>query len=150
MANETKWTYASQVTLEASGASSANAAFTAADDTGLASANHSNYPYADFVLKTVGFGASLSTGDKYIALYRGEQNIDGTAGDALAPATSNRACYVGSFFVAGGQASTATSYYALTDVPLVADQLYWIENQTGQTVSAGWTLKATPKAIVPG
>lgn len=151
MANEAKLTYASQVTLESSGASAANAAFVQADDTTLASANHSNYPLADFVLKTNGFGAALaSTGSLTVNLYRVDQDIDGTAGDAPAPTASNRSVYVGSFVVPLSAASTGNLYIPLNDVPLSQVNSFYVENLTGQTLTAGWTLKATPKTYVPG
>lgn len=151
MANEAKWTYASQVTLESSGASAANAAYVAADDTTLASGNHSNYPLADFVLKTVGFGAALtSTGSWYVGLWRQDLNIDGTDGDEGVPSASNRLHYCGAFSMPNSAASTSTNYVALTDVPLVADQQYYAEVQLNTSLSAGWTLKVTPKTLVPG
>ena len=60
MTNETKWTYAAPVTLESSGASIGTGAFSASTNatTVLASNNHSNYPYADFVLKISTLSAS--------------------------------------------------------------------------------------------
>lgn len=151
MANESKWTYASQVTLEASGATAANAAFVQADDTTLASAGHSNYPYADFVLKTVGFGAALaSTGTVGVALWRRDLNIDGTAGDEGAVTASNKAHYCGLFVMPNSAASNSTNYVSLDDVRLVADQDYYLENLTGQSLTIGWSLKVKPKTNVPG
>lgn len=145
MANETKWTYASQVTLEASGGSGAAAAFVAADDTSLASANHSNYPLADFVL-SCSFGAAVAPGTT-VNLYRQDQDIDGS-NDAPAPASTYKATFVGAFILPSGQ--SAAAYYPLTDVPLSKICKFSIENNTAQSVSAGWTLKATPKTYVPG
>jgi hypothetical protein len=149
MANEVEWTYASQVTLDASGASAASNVFVAADDTTLASGNHSNYPWADFVLKTVGHGAAVGS-NGYIALYRQDLNMDGTAGDAAVPAAANPVLFVGAFRVPDAQASNATTYYSLTDVPLSADCAFYIENKTTQSLTAGWTLKVTPKTYAPG
>lgn len=149
MANEMVWTYASPVTLESSGASAASAAFVAADDTTLASGNHSNYPYADFVLKTNGFGAALtSTGSWYCGLWRQNLNIDST-NDEAAPSASNKLHYCGSFVLPNSAASTGNQYVALTDVELVADQAYFIECQLNTSLSAGWTLKVTPKSLKP-
>lgn len=150
MANEAKWTYATQVTLESSGASGANTVFIQADDTNLDSTGHSNYPYADFVLKTNGFGAAIaSTGSPSINLYRVDQNIDGTAGDAPVPTASNRSLFVGTFVVPLSAASTGNLYLPVTDVPLSSDQYFYVENQSGQSLTAGWTLKVTPKSLVP-
>ena len=151
MANEAKWTYASQVTLESSGASAANAAFVAADDTTLASVGHSNYPLADFQLKTVGFGAALtSTGSWYLGLWRQDLNFDGTAGDEGAPTASNRLHFCGSFTLPNSAASNSTNYVQLTDVLLCADQRFYLECQLNTSLTAGWTLKVTPKTLVPG
>jgi len=142
MANETEWTYASQVTLEASGASAASDAFVAADDATLSSTNHSDYPVADFVLKCdLGGAPSNAT----VNLYRCDQNIDGT-NDAVAPSSSFPHVLVG---VVAIPASTA-AYYPFPNVPLSQECKFYLENKTGQTLSAGWTLKATPKTYVPG
>jgi len=149
VATEMQWVYASQVTLESSGASAANAAFVAADDTTLASGNHSNYPYADFVLKTNGFGAALtSTGSWYCGLWRQTLNIDSTS-DEAEPSASNKLHYCGSFLLPNSAASTGNQYVALTDVELVADQQYSIEVALNTSLTAGWTLKVTPKSLKP-
>lgn len=146
MANELKITYASQVTLEASGASAASAAMVAADDTSLASANHSNYPWADFVLKA-DFGAAVD-GNSAIYIYRQDMDIDST-NDSLAPTASTyEEKLVGIIKIKSGQ--SASAYYPCTDVPLTAVCQFSIKNGTSQSLSAGWTLKATPKSFVPG
>lgn len=145
MASELEYTYASAVTLEASGASAASNAFAAADDTSLAVANHNGYPWADFAL-TCGFGAAVAPGT-FIALYRQDMDIDSTA-DAPAPATTYKHTFVGQFALPSGQSASAT--YPLSNVPLSAVCKFSIENGTAQNLSAGWVLKATPKSFVPG
>lgn len=145
MANEVKWTYASAVTLEAAGASTASNAFAAADDTSLAAANHSDYPYADFAL-TCDFGAAV-TGGVTVNLYRQDFAIDGAA-NAPAPATTYKHLFVGAFVIPSGQSASAT--YPLTNVPLGKVCKFSIENGSVQNLSAGWVLKATPKTYVPG
>jgi hypothetical protein len=152
MANEAKWTTASEVTLEASGASVANAGCVAAHDTMLSSTNHSNYPLADFALKTVGFSTTLATaGSLTVNLYRQPENFDTTAGDEPAPSASLRAHYLGSFTLPLAGASNSTYYAQLESAPLThGDQDFWLENLTGVTINAGWTLKVTPKTFVPG
>lgn len=144
MSDEVIWTYASQVTLEASGASGASDIFIAADDADLASANHSNFPLCDFVLKA-DFGAAVGAA-AVVNLYRQDLNIDST-NDAPAPATTYTHLFVGSFVIPSG--TSATGYYPLTDVPLMADQQFSIENKTAQNIGAAWTLKATPKTYEP-
>ena len=152
MANEAEWTTATEVTLEDSGASVANAGFIAADATTLSSANHSNYPLADFAFKSIGTGAALaSTGSLVVNLYRQPLNFDTTAGDEPNPSASLKAHYVGSFILPLSAASNSTYYAQLDNVPLIfGEQQFWLENGLGQTLNAGWTLKATPKSFVPG
>jgi len=145
MANEVEWVYASQVTLEDSGASAASDVFVAADDADLASANHSDFPLADFVLKC-DFGAAVAAG-KVVYLFRQDLNIDST-NDAPAPAAAYEHVLVGVFAIPSG--TSATGYYPCVDVPLTKDCQFSIKNGTDQSISAGWDLKATPKTFVPG
>lgn len=143
--DEVIWTYtASQVTLEDNGASGASDVFIAADDADLASAQHSNFPLCDFVLKA-DFGAAVGAGS-VVNLYRQDLNIDG-ANDSPAPATTYAHLFVGSVVIPTG--TSATGYYPLTDVPLILDQQFSIENKTGQNISIGWDLKAWPKTYEP-
>lgn len=148
MANESEYTYASQVTLEESGASTADAAFTAADDADLTVSNHFGYPLADFVLACQ-FATLPTTDAAPINLYRRELNIDST-NDAPAPSADYPKNYVGSFLVDNSVAINTNMYLDLVNVPLTEDCEFFIENATGQTISAGWDLRCTPKAFVPG
>lgn len=142
--DEVIWTYASPITLEASGASGASDVFLPANDDTLESTVHLNFPLCDFVL-SCDFGGAVGAGS-VVNLYRQDLNIDG-AGDAIAPASAYKVLHVGSFVIPTG--TSATGYYPLTDVPLVKDQQFSIENVTGENISAGWTLKATPKTYEP-
>lgn len=146
MANELKYTYQTQVTLEASGASAASSAMVAANDASLGSDNHYNYPWADFVLKC-DFGAAV--GASYaVYLYRQDLDIDST-NDAPAPTASTyESTLVGIFTIPSGQ--SASAYYPCTNVALTANCQFSIKNGTNQSMSAGWTLKCTPKSYVPG
>lgn len=145
MSNEIIWTYASAVTLEASGASCASDVIIAANDDTLESGVHSNFPWADFVLACA-FGGSVAAG-KFIRLYRQNLNID-TTNDAPVPAAGHERVLLGSFVIPEGAAGTGW-YYPLTDIPLIADQQYYLENKTDQSIGAAWTLKATPKTYKP-
>lgn len=150
MANELKYTYAASVALEASGASAASNVFVQADDSNLGTAGHSNYPFCDFVLKTVGFSTTVGTG-KTINLYRQDLDIGGvSANDAPSPASNNKSLFVGAFVIPDAQASTGTTYFTLTDVPLNQTQAFWIENATNVSLNSGWALTAVPKSFVPG
>lgn len=144
MADEVVWTYASQVTLEASGASCASDAYVAANDADLTSANHTNFPLADFVLQC-DFGAAVGAGT-YVNLYRRELNINGTS-DAPAPSASHPHIFVGAFQITSGQSASAN--YPCVGVPITADCEFFIENKTAQSIQAGWVLKATPKTTEP-
>lgn len=149
MANEVEWTYASQVTLEGSGASAGSGTFLAADDAALSDANHYNYPLGDFVLKC-SFAAAVAAGSA-VYLYRQDLNIDST-NDAPAPtATNYEQTLVGVFNLPqAGSESTNTLYYPCVDVPLTKECQFSIKNAANQTLSAGWTLKVTPKTYAPG
>lgn len=143
MSSEVKWFYVTQVVLESAGASAASNIFVAADDTSLASANHSNFPLADLVLKC-DFGAAPAAGGT-VNIYRQDLDIDGTS-DAPAPASTFANILVG---VVGIPASTS-AYYPIPNVPLSSACQFSIENKTSQSMTSGWTLKATPKTYVPG
>ena len=145
MANEAVVKLGTPKTLEANGASIANTAIGQADDAtyGIV-ADGASYPDAEFVL-AVAFGTN-PTVNTTIDLYAQELDIDGT-NDTIAPTTTYKQRYIGSFVVA---AQTATQYLKVRayDVPLVASY-YLHNNATGQTMSAGWTLKVTPRTIGP-
>ena len=132
-------------TLEASGASIANNAMGQADDaTYSISADGSSAPDADFVLAAT--FAVAPTANRTLDLYAQELDIDGTS-DAQAPTTTYKPRYIGSFIV---NAVTTTQYLKVRgyDVPLVAS--YFLHNNaTGQTLSAAWTLKVTPRTLCP-
>jgi len=146
MANEVEWTYATQVTLEDSGASAASNVFVAADDDTLeGTGNASYYPLADFVLNA-GFTATVAAAS-IVRLYRQDLNIDG-ASDAPAPGTACRNLFVGSFIIPTG--NSAKTAYPLPDVPLSNDCQFSIENLSDEDLAAGWDLKATPKTFNPG
>lgn len=150
MTNEVLWKYAASVPITTSGASIASAAF-AAGSSGMASAQHSNYPYADFTLFVSGLGASTaSAGNGYVALYQIRQNAEGnSSADGVTASTAYRGGFVGSFQIPNSQASTTTCYIPLENVPLSQDAVYVIENQAGQSMNAGWALTCTPKSWVP-
>ena len=143
MANEVKWTYASQVTLASSGASAASNIFVAADLAALTSTNNYNYPLADLVLY-VAFGGTPAAGGT-VNVYRQDLTIDGANG-APAPGSAFKSILVGIVQPSGSTAA----YYPIPNVPLASSCQFSLENGTNQNLSAAWTLKATPKTYVPG
>lgn len=137
--------YGTTKTLEANGASVANNAIAQADDAEYSIASDGSYaPDADFVL-AVTFGTA-PTANTLIDLYAQELDIDGT-NDAQAPTTTYKQKYIGSFVVNG---VTVRQFLKLTAYDVPANANYFIHNNaTGQTISAGWTLKVTPRTIGP-
>jgi hypothetical protein len=146
MSSETIYAYATQVVLNI-GANTAqvnSTAFSAAPDASLAAANHFNYPWADFVL-TATFASAVGAG-ALVYLYRRDIDIDGTA-DAAVPSANLRSILVGKFDIPN---TASSGSFPLPNVPLSAKCEFYLENVSGQNMSAGWTLKATPKTYVPG
>jgi hypothetical protein len=147
MANESKWTYATQTTLEASGAQAVADAFVQAADQDLAVADHLDYPLGDFVLACA-FGSQVGANSN-VALFVRPMNVDGT-NDGLSPVATYREKLIGVFVIPNNSSSTSTNYYTLTEVPLVKDGQYWLQNVSDQTLNSGWSLKVTAKTRVPG
>lgn len=145
MANEIKLVYASEVTLEASGASAASNAYVAANDTSLSSANHSNYPYADFVL-VASFSAAVGAG-AYVGLYRQEMLVDQAGNSAPTPGLTYEFRNVGIFPITSGQSASAA--YFCPDIPVSRTCQFSLKNVTGKNLTAGWVLTATPKSVAP-
>ena len=145
MSNEAILKFGTEKTLEANGAAIANNALAQADDASYAVVTDgSSYPDARFVL--TGNFATAPTENTTLALYARPLNIDGTA-DADAPETTRPTVFLGTFVV--NNVTTAQSLMLMAqDVPWEADD-YIHNNGTGQTLSAGWTLKVTPCTIGP-
>ena len=152
MANENEYVFGSEVVLESNGASVANAAFTPATDATWGSAQHLYYPMADFSLMASGLGASGATvGSLGLALWRRDININDAGDDEGVPSASLKAHYAGWATLPLAAASAALYSMEINDVPLTGRDAEWyLENQTGVTLAAGWTLKAKPKTNAPG
>lgn len=145
MAGEAIVKWGTQKTLEANGSSIGNGSVVQANDASYGVvADGAYYPDAEFVLS-----ATFATGPTegtVLALYARPLNIDGTA-DAEVPEAALPVWFVGSFVV-NNVTSLQYMYLLAQDVPAEAD--YYIHNNnTGQTVSAGWTLKVKPRTIGP-
>jgi hypothetical protein len=147
MANETIVAWGTEKTLEANGASCASTAVAQANDASYSIASDgANFPDARFVFKGQ-FATVTSIENKTIALYARPLDIDST-NDAPAPTATYTQRYIGAFVLQASATST-DQYLALIayDVPAAAD--YYILNNSGQTLSAGWTLKVTPRTYKP-
>lgn len=132
-------------TLEASGASIANNAVGQADDANYdADTDGAGYPDAEFVLACA--FATAPTESTVIALYARPLDVDST-NDTEVPEAARPTRFIASFVVNN---VTTTQYITETarDVPKLASY-YLHNNATGQTISAGWTLKVTPRTYKP-
>lgn len=143
MSGETIIKIGTPKTLEANGASIANNTLAQADDAIYSVASDgAYYPDAKFVLAAT-FGTGPTEGTT-LALYAQPLDIDGT-NDADAPETTRPTVFIGTFSV--NNVTTAQYIELLAqDVPWNASY-YLHNNGTGQTVSAGWTLKVTPFTV---
>lgn len=145
MANEVIRVYGTTKTLEANGSSIVNNAIVQADDaTYSTTSDGSNYPDARFAASFT-FSVAPTEGT-VLALIARTLDIDGTA-DAEVPEATRVDRYIGSFTVNN---VTSLQYVecVATDVPVLASY-YLLNSGTGQTVSAGWTLKVTPQSYKP-
>ena len=145
MSGETIVKLGTTKTLEANGESIANNTLARADDASYdIVADGAYYPDADFVL-TGTFGTAPTEGT-VLAIYARPLDVDGTA-DTEIPETTRPTLFIGSFVVNNvttAQTMTLRAY----DLPKKAD--YYVHNSgTGQTISAGWVLKVTPRTVAP-
>ncbi len=147
----TKVTTSTQVTHIGNGTSLAPAAMSPASDVSVAldgTNNLARYPRCDVVLM-IAPTASIASTSTAIGLYRRDLNIDGTS-DEPVPATSNKQKFMGAFQASASTTASTTQYLQLTDVPLpgAGDCEFYIGNDLGVNIPAGWTLKVKPKADV--
>ena len=141
MAGEIIRVYGTPKTLEANGAVIANNGVAQADDaTYDIVSDGSSYDDGEFALSFT--YASAPTEGTVLALLVRPLDIDGT-NDAEVPEVSRPVRQVGVFIVN----NVTTTQYAVCvgrDLPKLGS--YYIHNvSTGQSVSAGWTLKVTPR-----
>lgn len=147
MANEAIYAWGTEKSLEANGASFANGAMVQANDSSYSTASDgSNFPDARFVLK-LQFSTVTSIENKVIGLYARPLNIDG-ANNAPAPTATYLEKFIGSFVLQASSAST-DQYLMLIGYDLPREAEYYLLNNSGQTVAAGWTLKVTPRTYKP-
>jgi hypothetical protein len=149
MANECEWTYMSSIALETSGATVANAGFDSGDGLSITSGGHGDWPLCDLEFYCPGFGSALA-GVQVINVYRRAMDMVGGSDDAVAPSDAYKQTYVGSFVMQLSNATNSTGYHHLADVPLCNAVIFYIENTTGQTLNAGWSLTCRPKTYIPG
>ena len=117
----------------------------------IAWTNDDDAPMAVFVLEFT--TATTGTAGSSIALYARPLNI-GDAGteDAEVPDSNFSAMYLGSFPHNNPATGAQTATFGMVGLPnVVTSQIYnfYIENSTGQTISAGWELTVTPVTYAP-
>jgi len=136
--------FGTQDAITTTGGSTADAAFTSAGNW----TNDDDAPYIAAVL-TAQWATATSIAGKLINLYGRPLDIQST-NDASAPSATNTLVYLGSFMAPASTGST--NFY----MPLVMGRAtlpnmytsqvweFYIENRTGQTISANWSLHVTP------
>jgi len=138
-----------QIAYVGSGASIAAAAFSVSTDisTALTSTNMKRWPRCDLTLMISQASSTAST-LMQIPCFRRDINVDGTADEPI-PIAGSQPHYVGSFILVNS-ASTTVQTMNLVDIPLPAttDCEFYISNALTNLISAGWTLKVTPKTDV--
>lgn len=127
----------------------ANAAFSVSGDV-AAWTNDDDAPFGFFVLKCQ-WATVTGVANKPVHLYARPINIDST-NDPVAPSANRRSQAIGTFIVYA--ASVTTDYYFECVAPLPNSKTsqeyeFYLENQTGQTISSAWALKVTPMAPGP-
>lgn len=142
-----KGTKKSLLTTAAVVANNAVSVASTAYDPGFSGAvgDGNGYPDAEFTL-TFTFGTA-PTANTTIDLYCQKTDVDGTSGHSEAvPSAALPVTYIGSFVVA----SVTTAQYRqimARDVPKGA--YYLLNNGTGQSISTGAVLTATPRTFGP-
>lgn len=130
---------ASWVDLEASGASIANNAFGEANDNAYNMATDGgNRLHLQFEIEFT--FASAPTANTSLAIYAQDLDLFGGTDDARAPSANNLQRLVGSVVVEN-VTTAQRRRFDVFDAPTHA--AYWVQNAaTGQSVSAGWKLRA--------
>ena len=144
--------FGTQDTVTAGGGTSAvsDGAWSASGD--VVSGGWTNDDDADKAVAVLTFQYSTGTIQDTIDLYGRRLNIDGTA-DEPQPDSGYPGKALGSFRIDTNQAaSTSTSYIADIVIPNAYTSQVWefyLYNDSNVAMSAGWTLKITPKTYGP-
>lgn len=145
--------FGTQDTVTAGGGTSAvtNTSFSAAADT-VTWTNDDDAPYAAFVLKFQ-YASGTITQDG-IDLFMQLHNIDST-NDENQPDSNLNSHFMGTFPTDAGLGTSTDQYVALPYLIELPNQYtsqvyeFYIRNNSGVTMAAGWTLKITPVALGP-
>lgn len=128
----------------------ANAAFSVAADV-TTWTNDDDAPWAVFALMCQ--WATLPTDNSVINIHARKLNIQSTNDDPV-PATTNTWMWIGSFTVDGAVAINTDTYLTTERIKLPNHKTsqeydFYLENQSGQTISANWDMWVTPVSEGP-
>lgn len=139
MAGEVIREYGSWVDLETNGASISNNNFAEADDAGFSLAtNGGDRPHLQFELEAT-FSVAPAAGSA-IALHHAPQDLFGGTNDGRVPSANNFGGWLHNAVV---ENTTATQRWRFDLLMAPTDSKYHLQNlATGQTISAGWKLRA--------
>ncbi len=138
--------FGTQSALGTSSASVADAAFSIAGD--LSTWVNDNDAITAAVVLSATFGVS-PTANSSVALFLRPLAVDG-ANDQGIPNANFQHSYVGSFPVdAITAAQTVSIVISLPNILTSQNYEFYIQNNTGQTLSAGWDIDVNGKAIGP-
>jgi hypothetical protein len=131
----------SWVTLEANGASIANAAYAEADDAANRFRRVEDGGSRPHIEVELAFANSANaSGSPFISIFQQVLNLFGGTDDAMAPSATNLRRFVLSEPTATGTTATQRMSFIVFDVP--PEFSLWLQNGTGQAIAAGWTLRA--------
>lgn len=135
MAGETIRVYGTTVNMVTSGANLTTNDFNLSND--IAADYSGSHDLCDVVLNLT-FVGSVAIG-QYLHLHRRDMNIEG-AFDETQPGLTYAPRRVGSILLP----NLSSARLAFNAVPLAPDCQFWLENQSGKTISAGWTMIVKP------
>jgi hypothetical protein len=140
MAGESIRDYGSWVDLEANGGTIANNAFGEANDASFSLATDGgNRPHLEFEIE-VAF-ATAPTANTVLALHHVDRQMFGGANHGRDPSANQLGGYLCTAIQLENTTATQRARFDLMFAPTEAR--YWLQNvATGQTVSAGWRLRA--------
>ena len=138
--------FGTQDSLDSTSASVADAAFSVVGDL-VAWVNDDDAPQASVVLEAT-FSVAPDANSS-VALFAQLNNVQST-NDQLAPTANYQHTYLGSFPVKDvTTAQFVTIPISLPNNGTSQSYNFFIQNNTGQTASAGWDIHITPKTIGP-
>lgn len=141
--------FGTQDAVTTTGGSTADGAFTSAGQW----TNDDDAPEAGFTL-VAQWATATSIAGKPINLYTRLHNIQST-NDAPAPSATNPVVFLGSFIAPESTGSTDFYMPLASGTTRLPNQYtsqvhdFYIENRTGQTISANWSLYVTPITVGP-